>query len=64
MKDHVGSTCATRYPHTRFDENSVIAFSLESEGLPFDVDEVLHQYNVRHYIHTCTSVHPYRQCDK
>ena len=52
MTDHVGSTCAPHYPYTKFDKNrSLIAFSLESEGLPFDVDEI-NITSVHTYIHT------------
>ena len=37
--DHMGSTCAPPLPTYQVWWKSVIAFSLESEGLPFDVDK-------------------------
>ena len=54
--DHVGGICDPLLPTYQIWWKSVIAFSLESEGLPFDVHEK--PTSVHTYVHTS------RQCDK
>ena len=51
MTNHVGSTCAPPLPTYQVWRKSVRAFSFESQGLPFDVDEIWHTY-IHLYIQT------------